>query len=94
MRARRNPQSTMLAFVNLDERVPSDHPLRIVEQVADDVLPRMSDDAETEGKAVRGPGTARMALLCGQRPLYVTPGAVLPHPVRSPPSPTRPKGIE
>ena len=26
MRGRRNPQSTMLAFVNLDERVPPDHP--------------------------------------------------------------------
>ena len=44
MRGRRNPQSTMLAFVNLDERVPPDHPLRIIKRVADDVLGRMSDD--------------------------------------------------
>ena len=44
MRGRRNPQSTMLAFVNLDECVPPDHPLRIIQQVADDVLSRMSDD--------------------------------------------------
>ena len=44
MRGRRNPQSTMLAFVNLDERVPQDHPLRIIKGVADDVLDRMSGD--------------------------------------------------
>ncbi len=47
MRGRRNPQSTMLAFVNLDERVPADHPLRIIKRVADDVLSRMSDDFDT-----------------------------------------------
>ena len=44
MRGRRNPQATMLAFVNLDERVPPDHPLRIIKLVAYDVLVRMSDD--------------------------------------------------
>ena len=33
----------MLTFVNLDERVPPDHPLRIIKRVADDVLDRMSD---------------------------------------------------
>ena len=44
MRGRCNPQSTMLAFVNLDERVPPDHPLRIIKKVADDVLDRMSGD--------------------------------------------------
>ena len=47
MRGRRNPQSTMLAFVNLDERVPSDHPLRIIKRVADEVLDRMSGDFDT-----------------------------------------------
>ena len=47
MRGRRNPQSTMLAFVNLDERVPPDHPLRIIKRVADDALCRMSDDFDT-----------------------------------------------
>ena len=44
MRGRRNPQSTMLAFVNLDERVPPDHPLRTIRRVADDFLDRMSGD--------------------------------------------------
>ncbi len=28
MRGRRDPQVTMLAFVDLEERVPKDHPLR------------------------------------------------------------------
>lgn len=37
-------QSTMLAFVNLEERVPPDHPLRIIKRVAEDALDRMSDD--------------------------------------------------
>ena len=32
MRGKRNPQSTMLAFVNLNERVPPDHPLRTIKQ--------------------------------------------------------------
>ena len=44
MRGRRNPQSTMLAFVNLDQRVLPDHLLRIIKRVADDALGRMSDD--------------------------------------------------
>ena len=44
MRGRRNPQSTMLAFVNLDERVPQDHPLRIIKGVADDVVDRVFGD--------------------------------------------------
>ena len=44
MRGRRNPQSTVLAFVNLDGRVPPDHPLRVIKKVADDVLDRMSGD--------------------------------------------------
>ena len=44
MRGKYSPQSTMLAFVNLDERVPPDHPFRVVKRVADDVLDCMSDD--------------------------------------------------
>ena len=47
MRGRRNLQSTMFAFVNLDERVPPERPLRITKGVADDVLHRMSGDFDT-----------------------------------------------
>ncbi len=34
----------MLAFPNLDQRVPPDHPLRIIKDVADDASDRISDD--------------------------------------------------
>ena len=46
MRGRRSPQSTMLAFVNLEERVPPDHPLRVIKYAADPVLDRMSGDSD------------------------------------------------
>jgi transposase len=38
MRGRREPQATMLAFVDLEERVPHNHPLRVVKQFADRAL--------------------------------------------------------
>ena len=42
MRGRRDPQGTMLALVNLEERVPKDHPLRTIKKVADQALERLS----------------------------------------------------
>ena len=48
MRGRRNPQSTMLVFFNIDERVPPDRPLRIIKKVADDVLDRMPGDFDRQ----------------------------------------------
>ena len=47
MRGRRDSQATMLAFVDLEERVPKDHPLRIIKAVADEALERLS--AEFDG---------------------------------------------
>ena len=44
MRGQRNPQSTMLAFVSLEERVSPDHPLRVIKRITDDVLDHMSGD--------------------------------------------------
>ena len=35
MRGRRNPQASMLAFVDLEERVPAHHPLRRMKRFAD-----------------------------------------------------------
>ncbi len=43
----RDSQATMLAFVDLEERVPKDHPLRIIKAVADEALERLS--AEFDG---------------------------------------------
>src|SRR4051794_35527111 len=37
-RGRRNPQVSMLAFVDLEERVPRDHPLRTIKRFADAAL--------------------------------------------------------
>ena len=42
MRGRPNAQRTMLAMVDLEERVPMDHPLRIIKAVADDALAEQS----------------------------------------------------
>jgi transposase len=42
MRGRRSPQITMLAFVDLEERVPRDHPLRAVKCLADGALAGLS----------------------------------------------------
>ena len=42
MRGRREPQATMLAFVDLEERVPRNHPVRVVKQFADRALAELS----------------------------------------------------
>ena len=44
MRGRHDPQVTMLAFVDLEERVPKDHPLRTIKTVADEALHRLSPE--------------------------------------------------
>ena len=38
----RNPQLTMLAFIDLEERVPTSHPLRTVTRLADEALADLS----------------------------------------------------
>jgi len=42
MRGRRDVQATMLAFVDLDERVPTKHPLRVVKRLAEHALAELS----------------------------------------------------
>ena len=42
MRGRQEPQVTMLAFVDLEERVPADHPLRAIKALANEALTRLS----------------------------------------------------
>ena len=42
MRGRRDQQTTMLAFIDLEERVPRKHPLRVVKQFADRALRELS----------------------------------------------------
>ena len=38
------PQVTMLAFVDVEERVPADHPLRTIKVLADEALTRLSPE--------------------------------------------------
>ena len=44
MRGRHEEQEVMLAYVNLEERVPKDHPLRAIKAVADEALGRLSPE--------------------------------------------------
>jgi transposase len=41
-RGRRNPQVSMLAFIDLEERVPVDHPIRAIKRMADGALAELS----------------------------------------------------
>lgn len=42
MRGRRNPQASMLTFVDLEARVPSHHPLRTIKRFAERALAELS----------------------------------------------------
>ena len=42
MRGRRSQQITMLAFIDLEERVPTGHPLRTIKRLADEALADLS----------------------------------------------------
>ena len=44
MRGRHDPQATMLAFVDLEERVPQDHPIRTIKIINDEALERLSPE--------------------------------------------------
>ena len=53
MRGRRDPQTTMLALVDLEERVPRNHPLRLIKQFADrvrELSPVFDDMYATAGR--------------------------------------------
>ena len=42
MRGRQDPQASMLAFVDLETRIPLDHPLRMIKSLADEALADLS----------------------------------------------------
>lgn len=44
MRGRRDPQVTMLAFIDLESRVPPGHPLRVIKTLADQALAALSPE--------------------------------------------------
>ena len=55
MRGRGDPQEVMLAVVNLEERVPKDHPLRTIKAVADEALKRLSPEFDRMYSKWAGP---------------------------------------
>src|SRR6266516_1622744 len=42
MRGEQDPQVSMLAFIDLETRVPLDHPLRTIRRLADEALAELS----------------------------------------------------
>ena len=46
MRGRQDAQVTLLAFIDLETRVPSEHPLRIIKRLADQALKALSPDLD------------------------------------------------
>ena len=46
MRGRQDPQVTLLAFIDLETRVPSNHPLRVIKSLADQALKALSPDLD------------------------------------------------
>ncbi len=46
VRGRHDPQVTMLAFIDLETRVPPDHPLRVIKKLADQALKALSPDLD------------------------------------------------
>ncbi len=46
MRGRYDSQVAMLAFIDLETRVPSDHPLRVIKRLADQALKALSPDLD------------------------------------------------
>ena len=53
MRERHDPQATILAFVDLEERVPQDHPIRTIKIIADQALERLSPEDQMYSKVGR-----------------------------------------
>ena len=65
MRGRREPQVSMLAFVNLEERVPLGHPLRQVKTLADQALRALSGALDRMYAATGRPSVPPERLLKG-----------------------------
>lgn len=63
MRGRHDPQATMLAFVDLESRVPRDHPLRSIKALADEALARLSPTFDAMYSAIGRPSIPPERLL-------------------------------
>ena len=63
MCGRQDPQVTLLAFIDLETRVPSDHPLRVIKRLADQALKALSPDLDRMYANVGRPSTPPERLL-------------------------------
>ena len=63
MRGQREPQVTMLAFIDLESRVPPDHPLRTIKALADSALAELSPVFDTMYAEVGRPSISPERLL-------------------------------
>jgi len=58
MRGRRDPQVTMLAFIDPEMRVASDHPLRTIKALAGEALAELSPVFDRRGRPALHPAGA------------------------------------
>lgn len=65
MRGRQDPQVTMLAFIDLETRVPADHPLRRIKALAESSLAELSDEFDRMYADVGRPSIPPERLLKG-----------------------------
>ena len=63
MRGRCDPQLSMQAFVDLDSRIPPDHPLRTIKRIADRALAELSPDFDRMDAASGRPSIPPECLL-------------------------------
>jgi transposase len=63
MRGRRDPQPTMLAFIDLEARVPAGHPLRLIKTLADQALAGLSSSFDGMYSAIGRPSIPPERLL-------------------------------
>ena len=83
MRGRQDPQVTLLAFIDLETRVPSDHPLRVVKRLADQALKALSPDLDRMYANVGRPSIPPERLLKSSLLIACTRCAVSGHSVSS-----------
>ena len=60
MRGRQPKQASMLCLINLEEQVPTDHPLREIKKITDEALARMS--RASSAARCQGAGMAQASL--------------------------------
>lgn len=61
MRGRQDPQASMLALIDVDSRVPAQHPLRTIRALADTALAELSPEFDRCTRPSAAPRSRRSA---------------------------------